>query len=41
MALSFLSLAWLPVANAQALGYLAPVPTLSLAAGFWASGSGR
>lgn len=32
MALSFLSLAWLPVANAQALGYLAPVLTLPLAA---------
>ncbi|SDE00068.1 DMT family transporter [Limimaricola pyoseonensis] len=34
MALSFLSLAWLPVANAQALGYLAPVLTLPLAAWF-------
>lgn len=32
MALSFLSLAYLPVANAQALGYLAPVLTLPLAA---------
>lgn len=32
MALSFVSLAYLPVANAQALGYLAPVLTLPLAA---------
>ncbi|QQA44015.1 DMT family transporter [Pelagovum pacificum] len=32
MALSFLSLAYLPVANAQALAYLAPVLTLPLAA---------
>lgn len=32
MALSFLSLIWLPVANAQALGYLAPVLSLPLAA---------
>ena len=32
MALSFLSLIWLPVANAQALAYLAPVLTLPLAA---------
>ena len=32
MAMSFLSLAYLPVANAQALAYLAPVLVLSLAA---------
>ncbi|SDJ06138.1 DMT family transporter [Aliiruegeria lutimaris] len=32
MALSFLSLAWLPVANATALGFLAPVLSLPLAA---------
>jgi drug/metabolite transporter (DMT)-like permease len=32
MAFSFVSLAYLPVANAQALGYLAPVLTLPLAA---------
>lgn len=32
MALSFTSLAYLPVANAEALGYLAPVLTLPLAA---------
>ncbi|CAM5405383.1 DMT family transporter [Frigidibacter albus] len=32
MAMSFLSLAWLPVANAQALAYLAPVLVLPLAA---------
>lgn len=32
MALSFVSLAYLPVANAQALGFLAPVLTLPLAA---------
>ncbi|WP_163850067.1 DMT family transporter [Pseudooceanicola aestuarii] len=33
MALSFVSLTYLPVANAQALAYLAPVLTLPLAAG--------
>lgn len=32
MAFSFISLAWLPVASAQALAYLAPVLTLPLAA---------
>jgi drug/metabolite transporter (DMT)-like permease len=32
MAMSFISLAYLPVANAQALGYLAPVLTLPMAA---------
>lgn len=32
MALSFMSLAYLPVANAQAIGYLAPVLVLPLAA---------
>lgn len=34
MALSFLSLAYLPVANAQAIAYLAPIFTLPLAALF-------
>ncbi|WP_328593367.1 DMT family transporter [Tritonibacter aquimaris] len=34
MALSFLSLAYLPVANAQAIAYLAPIFTLPLAAFF-------
>ncbi|WP_243403617.1 EamA family transporter [Shimia abyssi] len=46
MAMSFVSLAYLPIANAMALAYLAPVLVLPLAAfllkeplvwGFWAS----